>query len=296
MTTMTMTNPTLTHARVLALDEAQDSSTCGHKAATLSVLRRAGHRVPDGVVVHAGGVFTLADALVVRERLGTGPWAVRSSSSAEDLADASFAGQYETVLGVSTLEAVVDAVTRVRASASTAHAADYQRANAADVSAPMAVLVQRQIGARMAGVAFSANPVTGADEAIVEAVAGLGERLVSGDVDADRWADVGGAARALADTGVIDSTLARQIAALVRRIALERGCAQDIEWAHDGTDLHLLQARPITSLPKAPVFEVPPGRWMKDTTHLMGPMTPAGASILLPSVERRAGVAAAPPR
>ena len=98
--------------------------------------------------------------------------------------------------------------------------------------------------------------------------------------------DVGDTARALVDTSVIDATLARQVATLVRRVASERGSAQDIEWAHDGTDLYLLQARPITSLPIAPVFEVPPGRWMKDTVHLMGPMTPAGASILLPSVEQ----------
>ena len=188
------TTITPTHNRVLALDEADDPSICGQKAAALGALRRAGHQVPDGVVVPAGVPFTMAEALDARDRLGPGPWAVRSSSVAEDLADASFAGQYETVLNVTTPEGVVDAVAHVRVSASTAHAADYQRAQAGNARASMAVLVQQQIGARAAGIAFSANPVTGADEVIIEAVPGLGDRLASGDADAERWVDVGGSA------------------------------------------------------------------------------------------------------
>ena len=284
MTAMTTSTPA--HNSLLALDDAGSPSICGNKAATLGTLRRAGYRVPDGVVVPVGVPFTQAEATATRERLGPGPWAVRSSSLAEDLADASFAGQYETVLNVTTLEGMVDAVAHVRVSASTAHAADYQRAQAGNAQASMAVLVQRQVGARTAGVAFSANPVTGADEVIIEAVSGLGDRLASGDADADRWVDIGGDARPLRHTGVIDQTLAQSIAVLARRVALELGSAQDIEWAHDGTDLCLLQARPVTGLPKAPVFEVLPGRWMKDTTHWTGPMTPVGASIVLPALEK----------
>jgi pyruvate,water dikinase len=242
--------------------------------------------VPDGVVVPAGVAFTRAEAIEAHDHLGPGPWAVRSSSAAEDLVDASFAGQYETVLNVTALDGLVNAVARVRASASTTHAADYQRLQASDVTASMAVLVQRQVGARAAGVAFSANPVTGADEVIVEAVRGLGDRLASGDADADRWVDAGGSVRPAVDTGAIDQTLAQRIAVLARQVALERGSAQDIEWAYDGTDLCLLQARSITGLPKAPAFEVPPGRWVKDTTHWTGPITPAGASILVPVLEQ----------
>jgi pyruvate,water dikinase len=198
---MTTTIPTPAPNRVLALDEAHDPSTCGNKAAALGALRRAGHLVPDGVVVLAGVPFTMAEALDVRDRLGPGPWAVRSSSVAEDLADASFAGQYETVLNVATPEGLVDAVARVRVSASTAHAVDYQRSQAGDARASMAVLVQQQIGARAAGIAFSANPVTGADEVIIEAVPGLGDRLASGDADAERWVDVGGRGRPVARAG-----------------------------------------------------------------------------------------------
>jgi hypothetical protein len=85
---MATTTSTPAHNRVLALDEVHDPSTCGHKAAALGALRRAGHQVPDGVVVPAGVPFTMAEALDARARLGPGPWAVRSSSAAEDLADA----------------------------------------------------------------------------------------------------------------------------------------------------------------------------------------------------------------
>ena len=96
-------------AETLPLDAAGDALTCGHKAAALAALRRAGFPVPDGFVVpvHASiSVRSLAGAL---ERLGPGPWAVRSSGIAEDLDDASFAGQYESVLGVTTVEDVVAA-------------------------------------------------------------------------------------------------------------------------------------------------------------------------------------------
>ena len=127
------------HNRVLTLNDAHDPLICGNKAAALGALRRAGHHVPDGVVVPAGVAFTRAEAIEAKDHLGPGPWAVRSSSAAEDLVDASFAGQYETVLNVTALDGLVNAVARVRASASTTHAADYQRLQASDVTASMAV-------------------------------------------------------------------------------------------------------------------------------------------------------------
>ena len=113
-------------AETLPLDAAGNASTCGHKAAALAALRRAGFPVPDGFVVpiHASiSVESLAGAL---ERLGPGPWAVRSSGIAEDLDDASFAGQYESVLGVTTVEDVVAAVARVRVSGRASHVAQYR--------------------------------------------------------------------------------------------------------------------------------------------------------------------------
>ena len=80
--------------QTIALDVALDASSCGHKASTLAELRNAGHNVPDGFVIPVGGACS-PEALEreALERLGPGPYAVRSSGVAEDLGDASFAGQ-----------------------------------------------------------------------------------------------------------------------------------------------------------------------------------------------------------
>jgi pyruvate,water dikinase len=269
--------------RPLTLDEAVDPSACGHKAATLAALRRSGHPVPDGFVIPVDGSLApeiLRDEL---ERLGPGPYAVRSSGVAEDLADASFAGQYESVLGVDTLEDVIAACERVRASGGSAHVAAY-RAGVENGRAPIAVLVQGLVPADAAGVAFSANPVTGDDEVVIEAVRGLGDRLVSGDADADRWVDRYGSVDAVVDSGAIDTAAAQRLGELARSIAGERGEPQDLEWAIAAEELFVLQARPITHLPTRPAIEVPPGRWLKDAGHFAGPVTPMGASIL-PAIE-----------
>jgi len=271
-------------AGTVPLDAADDASTCGHKAASLAALRRAGFPVPDGFVVPVDG-STAAESLAhALARLGPGPWAVRSSGVAEDLDDASFAGQYESVLGVSTVEEVAAAITRVRASGGATHVAEYRGTHGGGSDARVAVLVQRLVDASAAGVAFSANPVTGDDEVVVEAVRGLGDRLASGDADADRWV-VGPAARPVVDTGVIGRSTAEKIGALARRVAQARGGPQDVEWACDRGEVVVLQARPITGLPLAPALDIPPGRWVKDTIHWSGAMTPVGASVLLPLIE-----------
>lgn len=98
---------------VTTLDSAIDETRCGHKAAALAALLRAGHKIPDGFVILVGGTCSTDVLNQALERLGPGPYAVRSSGVAEDLYDASFAGQYETVLGANNIEDVEAAVTRV---------------------------------------------------------------------------------------------------------------------------------------------------------------------------------------
>lgn len=271
-------------AGTVPLDAAGDTSTCGQKAAALAALRRAGFPVPDGFVVPIGASISLESLARALQRLGPGPWAVRSSGIAEDLDDASFAGQYESVLGATRVEEVAAAVTRVRASGRASHLVEYRGTHGGRSKAGVAVLIQRQVEASAAGVAFSTNPVTGDDEAVVEAVRGLGDRLASGDADADRWV-IGAAARPVVDTGVISRSTAEAVGALARRVAEARGRPQDIEWALNRGEVVVLQARPITGLPLAPALDIPPGRWVKDTVHWSGPMTPVGASILLPLIE-----------
>jgi rifampicin phosphotransferase len=219
--------------------------------------------------------------------------AVRSSAVGEDGAAASFAGQFDTVLGVRAAGDAAelwDAIRRVWASAFSAHAAAY-RARQGGAPPRMAVIIQQMVDAQAAGVAFSADPVRGTpDVAVVSAVFGLGEGLVSGELDADTY-------RVLS-TGVVESEIAtkdralglqpdggsewvpvhpndsvqpaltddeaRRIASAARRLAEHFGAPQDVEWAlaNDPAGgerrLFILQTRPITTLPTDAV-QPPPG-------------------------------------
>src|SRR6266540_1350550 len=164
-------------------------------------------------------------------------FAVRSSATSEDLAGASFAGQYETVLDVG-LDQVPEAVRHVLDSAASARVSAYRQAHSqAAVADPsgsgMAVLVQVMVAADAAGVAFTANPVTGdRGEVVVTAVRGLGERLVAGEATGDQWVVRDGQARCTrAVEQAINADQARQVAELARRVQAYFATPQDLEWA-----------------------------------------------------------------
>ncbi|MGH2738009.1 MAG: PEP/pyruvate-binding domain-containing protein [Actinomycetota bacterium] len=280
--------------RLVSLDDpgCEATALAGNKAATLAVLRRAGFEVPPGVVVPADAFGGVADTLPPAVRaalpkvpslLGPGPWAVRSSGTAEDSAEASFAGQFETVLGVDE-GGLPDAVLRCWRSGS----ADRVRAYRGDRGAgSMAVLIQPMVAAEAAGVAFTTDPVTGRRRTVIEAVEGLGERLVSGAATPERWTvEEDGSIEAPPGTTVLAAAKARAIGDLARRVEEHLGRPQDIEWAIEGGSLWLLQARPITTLPSAgpeliPILiEVPPGYWERDDFHEPVPMSPFGRVLL----------------
>jgi rifampicin phosphotransferase len=300
----------MTLGEAARLDPAAARALLGTKTANLARLRGAGFPVPAGVVVTpaAAADWDQVDARLrtVVVELGGGQderFAVRSSASAEDLAGASFAGMYETVLDVG-LDELSDAVRRVWDSATSARVAAYRQAHpqaaTADASgsgAGMAVLVQILVPAAAAGVAFSANPVSGArDEVVISAVRGLGERLVAGQATGDQWVVGDGQARCTQATEhAITADQARHIATLARRVHGHFATPQDLEWAissdtgggEDG--LWLLQARPMTALP-APVDWAPPapGYWMRNLRlgeWLPEPMTPLFADWLLERIE-----------
>lgn len=245
----------------------------GGKAAPLARAAAAGHPVPAGFVV------TTADDVDEQalERhlaaLGDGPFAVRSSAVGEDGIARSFAGQLETMLGVAKGD-VLGAVRRCRASALALRALRYGRG-----VGPVAVIVQRLVPADVAGVAFSADPRTGErDVVIVEAIRGLGDRLVSGAVSPEAWRiDGERCERTRAGEGpALDEARARRVAALARALEALFGRPQDIEWAFSGGELWLLQSRPITALPAPPAaipVEVPDGRWERDDhNHVPSPL------------------------
>ena len=278
--------------------QAPDVSEFGAKAANLARLARAGFPVPPGLVVTpaAEGRWEEARArlLELASGLGTGRFAVRSSGTAEDLEGASFAGQYETLLGVP-LEGLPGAVREVFGSAAAPRVSAYREARgvaSADVGrSRMAVLVQIMVDADASGVAFTGDPVTGErDEAVVTAVRGLGDRLVSGESAGDEWTVRDGEAiRRRSSESAISAEQAIEVSRLARRAEEHFGSPQDVEWAISKGRLYILQTRPMTALPEPVGWEPPvPGYWMRNFRlgeWLPEAMTPLFADWLLGLIE-----------
>jgi pyruvate,water dikinase len=180
--------------------------------------------------------------------------AVRSSAVDEDAAQHSFAGQLESFLQVAPAE-VPAKVLAVWRSAFQARVYTYRREHGLPLPprAP-AVLIQRMVQAETAGVAFSADPVSGRRNfTVVTAVRGLGEQLVAGEANADSYhvtrqgAIVTRQLQAPAQPVLTDSQVCA-VAALAGQCERWFGRPQDVEWAIEGGELYLLQSRPITSL------------------------------------------------
>lgn len=294
---------------ILRLDDpaARNAQDTGGKGASLARLTQAGFPVPDGFVVTTGA-FRLCAAqpdqkvpaelrVAIDSALVPFPedtaFAVRSSSTFEDLAGAAFAGQHDTFLNVRGLEAVMTRVRDCFASLRTERAIAYRAQNGfAEADATMAVVVQRLIPAEVAGVAFSVNPVSGdLTESVVDANFGLGESVVGGEAAVDHWEltkATGEVRRAvIADKRVQTVTTAdgvrdaertdpsaalpclteadlRALAELLRDVEQHAKFPQDIEWCRADGTFWLLQARPVTRI--AP-------RWTRDESAERFPNT-----------------------
>ncbi len=244
--------------------------------------------------------------------------AVRSSATAEDLPGTSFAGQLETYLNVRGGDAVIDAVRRCWASLWTARAIGYRaRLGIRPEEVGMAVVVQQLVPADVAGVVFTANPVTGSrDELVINAAWGLGEAIVSGRVTPDSIS-INKQTRAIVsqviarktvmtvrlDDGTRDEPVpedkrtraaletfqATELAQLSLKIEQLYGQSMDIEWAMHNGRIFILQARPVTALPEPRAtleWNVPhKGRryWRSSVAELLpDPLSPLFATLALP--------------
>ncbi|GCE51157.1 pyruvate,water dikinase [Thermosporothrix hazakensis] len=243
------------------------------------------------------------------------PVAVRSSATSEDLPFASFAGQQDTYLNIVGEAAVLDAVRRCWASLWTERAVSYRAKNGIDPhTVRLAVVVQRLIDSRVAGVLFTANPLTGKRrQAVIDASPGLGEAVVSGAVNPDHFvvdtlagrilerhigekqlqirATAGGGtervALSSANEACVSDEQIRELARLGQRVEQHYGAPQDIEWSIDVQGkLWLLQARPITTLYPLPA-DAPDSddklRVYFSLNVVQGvfrPFTPLGSSLL----------------
>ena len=265
-----------------------DGFTIGGKASGLARLARSGIPVPPGVVIVAeatdGEVEGLSHAIA--ERFPGQRLAVRSSSVAEDSAQASFAGQFVTVLDIaSSNESIASAVRRVRASVGSIGVATYGGLP----TMPMAVLVMPMIDADAAGVAFTRDPVSGESVVVIEAVRGLGDQLAAGSVAGERWR-VGASTERQNDLAVLDEAQASAVADLAVRCEAASGAPQDIEWVIIGGEVIALQSRPITTVddvePVPMDDPIPEGPWEWDSTHNRLPFTPLTESVFAEGFER----------
>lgn len=260
----------------------------GGKAANLGVLLASGLPVPPGFCVTTAAYRRVADAAGVepsgpaaqaRSRLeafpvpediagailaayaglgGDTPVAVRSSATAEDLPEASFAGQQDTYLNVTGPDALLDAVRRCWSSLWTDRAVAYRADHGIEQrSVGIGVVVQKMVDAGVAGVMFTANPLTGRRrETVIDAAPGLGAALVSGAVNPDRFTVDAATGeilrRSLADGGrqaCLTDDQVRSLASLGTQTEELYGQPQDLEWAiaPDG-GIWVVQSRPVTTL------------------------------------------------
>ncbi len=270
---------------VVALRDAESEQQFGGKGASLARAMRAGLPVPDGFAISWDDDDAAAIAAAFRECGGR--VAVRSSAVGEDSLDASFAGQHVTVLNVTSEEMLRKAVQTVRDSARTESALAYRARMGVSGEPRIGLVMMRMIDSDAAGVLFTRNPITGADERVIECAWGLGEAVVAGLVTPDRF-------RISASGETLERTAGRKDIAVrfapgggtsEERVALEDidrpslsddqlralhllaaqcetyfGGAQDLEFAFEKGELFLLQSRPITRTAKVhpPAFDVAP--------------------------------------
>jgi len=231
-----------------------DSSEAREKAGILSDIRQA--------ITEAA----IADSLQQEvedayKSLGAERVAVRSSATAEDLPEHSFAGLYDSFLNITNFADAVEAVKKCWASLWTERAYEYREQNGFEhLSVKMAVVIQRLIDADASGVIFTADPVYGyRSRIILEACAGPGDLLVSGKVTPDRFVIGRKKCRILARNSTcepcISDSMARRLAKLGKRVDESFGCPQDIEWAVCENKAYLLQSRPITTVPREKSWE-----------------------------------------
>jgi pyruvate,water dikinase len=208
---------------------------------------------------------------------GTLPLAVRSSAVDEDGSTLSFAGQMDSFLNIMTLDALYHAVIRCWASCFSERSVRYRLEHGRDPwQIHMAVIVQQMIPCEISGVVFTANPLTGnPGETMINAVWGLGEGLVSGQMDADLFilnqqgqviekkiavkkeklvfSPKGGAMISpvpldLQHVPVLNEDRLRHLQFLAKKVESFKDCAMDLEFGGYQDVLYLLQARPITQL------------------------------------------------
>ncbi len=241
--------------RIVSVDQLIPG-TGGGKASGLATLTRLGLSVPPAMVILDSNISAIPESIKESwESFAGGSAAVRSSGSDEDGEGASAAGQYESLLNVSP-ENLADAVRQCLESAANERVGTYEKELSGTAGGNMSVVIQKMITPSRAGVIFTADPLSGAEDVmVIEAVAGLGEELVSGHAEAARYTISSKDSKILdssgnLDTAALSAELLEELRAGSVLAAADWGMPLDLEWAVDSDtgNLHWLQARPITAL------------------------------------------------
>lgn len=196
--------------------------------------------------------------------------AVRSSATAEDLPSASFAGQLDSFLNIESFSEMITAVKKCWASLWTPRAIHYRyQKGIGQENIAMAVIVQEMVPSQVAGVMFTANPITNSrKEFYIEAVQGLGEGLVLGEKNADRYlVDKEGlhiiSKNTVEETSYLTDFQIKTLADYGAKLEFMYGEYQDIEWALHRGETYLLQTRPITTLEDEEPVDIHPNKMTK---------------------------------
>jgi phosphohistidine swiveling domain-containing protein/glycerol-3-phosphate acyltransferase PlsY len=237
---------------LVSLDGALEPQKVGQKAATLSQLKRWGYAVPEGWVLPPGDD---AEPLINALNLSVDrPWVVRSSAMGEDSDRASAAGQYQTVLDVTSRAGLRRAIAQCQDCYDDPAAAQYRQSKGVPEGG-MAVIVQVQIQGQYSGVAFSRDPASGdGDGVAIEGLPGLATNVVSGHITPERYLVKVNPTSSVVESvtgksGQIPVKLIERVALLVRELeAHYHGVPQDMEWTYDGETLWVLQTRTITTI------------------------------------------------
>jgi len=265
---------------IVPLAKARETAIYGSKAVGLGDALRQGIPVPPGVALSgpiveavAAGEEEAIKGVAKLVRPLQAPLAVRSSAADEDGAEASFAGQHLTLLNVPSADEVNSALREIWWSANSDSAISYRQRVGLFTRPSVGVVVQTLLNPDVAGVMFTKNPITGADESMIEASWGLGEAVVAGLVIPDNYRiDRSGtvlertpgrkrvAIRSVPSGGTVeeqvppedaerlclDDDQLQEMHELAVRCEEVYGPARDIEWAFAAGKLYLLQCRAVT--------------------------------------------------
>ena len=240
-------------------------SSIGNKAHNLRRLSEGGFRIPETYVIpwqiyerYQVSDLSLIEELRAELRKVLRPglkYAVRSSANIEDSPNNSFAGQFKSVLNLSTDSDILQAAWSIWASAPSKATQSYLDRLPPDRRIlKMAVIVQEMVTPVISGVAFSKNPMTGADEIVIEAVQGAGDTLMQGGATPLRWTWKWGSWTVRPQEETIPERIAAQVVEGVRSVSGHFKINVDLEWVWDGSDITWVQMREITTLQNLNVY------------------------------------------